>query len=173
MKTPVLSVLATAFIVLPQLAIAQTRPMIYEDVTIEASASEAFTDWTTDEGIEAFFAPKASIEAKPGGLYELCFAPDAPEGSCGNDDGRLLALQKDKMISFTWAMPPYMPEIRPHLTTVQVLFEPVDDETTKVRLFHTGFGTGESWDQGREYFLQVWPAVMENYRKSKTLDASK
>lgn len=151
----------------PFLATAQLRPMIYEDVIVEASPSEAFEDWTTSNGIQSFFAPKATIEAVPGGLYELCFAPDAPKGSCGNDEGRLLALQADQMISFTWAMPPYMPEIRPHLTVVQILFEAVDEDQTRVRLFHTGFGEGEAWDQGREYFVQAWPAVLENYRTSK------
>ena len=146
---------------------AQLRPMIYEDITIAASQAEVFSDWTTADGIEAFFAPKATIEPNPGGLYELCFAADAPEGSCGNDDGRILAIQADSMLSFTWAMPPYMPEIRPHVTTVQILFEPVDDDTTRVRLFHTGFGSGEYWDQGRNYFVQTWPAVLELYREYK------
>ena len=94
---------------------AQLRPMIYEDITIAASQAEVSSDWTTADGIEAFFAPKATIEPNPGGLYELCFAADAPEGSCGNDDGRILAIQADSMLSFTWAMPPYMPEIHPSL----------------------------------------------------------
>lgn len=151
-------------------ASAQLRPMIYSETTVDASPAEAFSDWTHSESIEAFFAPKATIEAKPGGIYELCFAPDAPKGSCGNDDGRLLGLEADSMISFTWAMPPYMPEIRPHLTSVQIYFEASGDNKTRVRLFHTGFGTSEAWDQGRAYFEQTWPAVLENYKSYKTSD---
>lgn len=148
-------------------ASAQLRPMIYEEVIVDSSQAEVFSDWTTSEGIEAFFAPKATIEAKPGGMYELCFSLEAPKNSCGNDDGRILAIQPDAMLSFTWAMPPYMPEIRPHLTTVQILFEPVDADTTRVRLFHTGFGTSDDWDQGRNYFVKTWPSVLELYRESK------
>lgn len=71
------------------------------------------------------------------------------------------------MISFTWAMPPYMPEIRPHLTSVQIYFEPAGDNKTRVRLFHTGFGTSEAWENGHDYFEQTWPAVLENYRAYK------
>ena len=141
--------------------------MIYAETTVEVSPSEAFDDWTTSGSIEAFFAPKATIDLKPGGLYELCFAPDAPKGSCGNDEGRILGLEDGKMLSFTWAMPPYMPDIRPHLTSVQIYFEPIDDETTRVRLFHTGFGTSEAWDEGHDYFEQTWPAVLQNYKKFK------
>ncbi|GLQ23606.1 hypothetical protein GCM10007853_14800 [Algimonas ampicilliniresistens] len=148
---------------------AQLRPMIYEEITVDANQADVFSDWTTADGIEAFFAPQATIEAKPGGMYELCFSLEAPKGSCGNDDGRILAIQPDEMLSFTWAMPPYMPEIRPHLTTVQILFEPVDADTTRVRLFHTGFGIGEDWDQGRNYFVKTWPAVLELYRDSKAI----
>lgn len=145
-------------------ASAQLRPMVYAEATVEVSPSDAFSDWTQAERIEGFFAPKATIEAKPGGIYELCFAPDAPKGSCGNDDGRVLGLEDNKMISFTWAMPPYMPEIRPHLTSVQIYFEPAGDDKTRVQLFHTGFGTSEAWEKGHDYFEQTWPAVLENYR---------
>ena len=155
---------STILIALP--AKAQLRPMIYAETTAQVSAEDAYRDWTTADGIEAFFAPKATIDAVPGGLYELCFAPDAPEGSCGNDDGRILGLQQGRMLAVTWAMPPYMPEIRPHLTSVQIMFEPVDADTTRVRLFHTGFGTGEAWEEGRAYFAKTWPVVLESYRES-------
>ncbi|MEL6687693.1 MAG: SRPBCC domain-containing protein [Pseudomonadota bacterium] len=169
-RAPVIRSVSTALLLTCSLAAsasAQLRPMVYAETTVEVSPSEAFADWTSSNSIESFFAPKATIEPKPGGLYELCFAPDAPEGSCGNDDGRILGLEDGQMVSFTWAMPPYMPEIRPHLTSVQIYFEPIDDETTRVRLFHTGFGTSEAWDQGHDYFEQTWPAVLQNYKKFK------
>jgi len=148
-------------------ATAQMRPMTYAETTVEASPSDVFLDWTTANSIQAFFAPQATIEPKQGGLYKLCFAPDAPEGECGNDRGRILALQPNEMISFTWDMPPYMTEIRPHQTVVQVLLSPVGDNKTRVRLFHTGYGTGDSWDEGRAYFDRVWPTVLDNYRDFK------
>ncbi|GLQ19346.1 SRPBCC domain-containing protein [Algimonas porphyrae] len=150
---------------------AQVRTMIYADVTVDADPATAFADWTSKDGIEDFFAPLATIEAEPGGLYELCFDVSAVETQqCGNDDGRILSLQPGQMLSFTWAMPPYMSEIRPHLTVVQILFEPMGDDRTHVHLFHTGFGTGEAWDEGHAYFDRVWPQVLENYRVSKLTD---
>jgi uncharacterized protein YndB with AHSA1/START domain len=148
-------------------ASAQLRPMTYSEVTVDASPHEAFTDWTNAETVQHFFAPQATIDPTPGGLYQLCFAVDAPEGQCGNDNGRILAIQTDEMLSFTWAMPPYMPEIRPHLTVVQILFSPVEEDRTRIRLFHTGYGSGEAWDAGRAYFDRVWPNVLESYRDFK------
>jgi uncharacterized protein YndB with AHSA1/START domain len=156
-----------ALFMMANTAFAQLRPMIYEEVRVSVSAADAFNDWTTEDGIEAFFAPEATINLVPGGLYELCFAPDAPDGACGNDDGTILAFEPDAMLSFTWAMPPYMPEIRPHLTVVQLLFEPNGPDETTIRLFHTGFGSSDAWAQGRNYFEETWPVVLENYRQSK------
>lgn len=147
---------------------AQMRPMSYAEITVDAPSSETFTDWTTAASIESFFAPQATIDPVPGGLYRLCFALDAPEGECGNDDGRILAIQPDEMLSFSWDMPPYMTEIRPHKTVVQILFTTLDEDRTRVQLFHTGYGSGEKWDEGRAYFDRVWPKVLENYRDYKS-----
>ncbi len=144
-------------------AAAQLRPMVYAEVTVDALANEVWEDWTTQDGLESFFAPKAIVDLKPGGAYEVWFLPDAPAGQRGADDGIILGLQTEKMIHFTWAMPPYMPEIRPHMTTVQILFEPAANERTRVRLFHTGFGSGETWRKGRDYFAKSWPAVLDLY----------
>jgi len=145
-------------------ASAQLRPMIYEDVTVNAPISEVWTDWTTAEGLTAFFAKEAHVELRQGGAYQLYFAPDAPEGSKGNDAGEVLGLQTEKMLNVTWAMPPYMPDIRPHLTVLQLEFVPLSADKTKVRLFHTGFGRGTAWDEGRNYFEKVWPKVLASYK---------
>ena len=153
------------FCILPHSAAAQLRPMVYSEVSVDRSASEAFADWTTEESVESFFAEKAFIDPVPGGDYALWFAIDAPEGSRGSDSSTVLAVESDKMLSFTWAMPPYMPEIRPHLTVVQILFVPVGEDRTRVRLFHTGFGSGEAWEKGHDYFEQTWPAVLSGYKE--------
>ena len=138
--------------------------MVYTEVTVDSPADEVFADWTSEETLERFFAHSATVDARPGGDYVLCFAPDAPAGSCGNDTGRIMALQPGRMLSFTWAMPPYMPEIRPHLTSVQLRFEPAG-ERTRVRLYHTGFGDGAAWAEGERYFERTWPAVLQAYRE--------
>ena len=143
---------------------AQLRPMIYADVTVDAPVSDVWDDWTTAAGVTSFFAKAADIEMKPGGAYRLYFAPSAPEGSRGNDMGEVLGWQTKRMLNVSWAMPPYMPEIRPHLTVLQLEFVELDKDTTQVRLFHTGFGQGEDWDKGRKYFEKTWPEVLALYK---------
>lgn len=145
--------------------IAQARPMVLTGTEVDAPIEQVWEDWTTADGLESFFAPKAIVEARPGGAYEIWFLPDAPAGQRGAENGIVLGIQDKHMISFTWAMPPYMEEIRPHMTVVQIRFEPAGKDRTRIRLYHTGFGEGEAWDEGRNYFAKTWPQVLDNYRK--------
>jgi len=72
-------------------------------------------------------------------------------------------LHGTRMISFTWAMPPYMEDIRPHMTIVQLWFMPLPNGKTRLRLFHTGFGDTPAWQKGRDYFAKTWPDVIARY----------
>ena len=150
-------------------ASAQLRPMVYTDKTVDAPIEQVWQDWTTAKGLESFLAPKAIVEAAPGGAYEVWFAPDAPKGQRGAEDGTVIGLQKSddgsRMISFTWAMPPHMAEIRPHMTIVQLWFIPEGESRTRLRLFHTGFGDTKEWREGRDYFAKTWPDVLAQYRE--------
>jgi len=151
----------------PVAAHAQLRPMVYTDKIIDAPIDIVWEDWTTAEGLESFFASKAIVETRPGGAYELWFAPEAPKGQRGAEDGIIIGLQNEddgtRMISFTWAMPPYMEDIRPHMTIVQLWFMPLPNGKTRLRLFHTGFGDTPAWQKGRDYFAKTWPDVMARY----------
>lgn len=149
---------------------AQLRPMVYTEKTIDAPIERVWVDWTTEDGLERFLAPKVKVKAEPGGRYAIYFDPDAPKGERGSDDGIVLGLQNPetgpRMISVSWAMPPYMAEIRPHMTALQIWFVPVNNTTTRVRLFHTGFGDSPAWREGRNYFAKTWPDVLALYEES-------
>lgn len=149
---------------------AQLRPMVYADTTVEAGIDEVWTDWTTAKGLESFFAPKAIVDGRIGGSYEVWFAPDAPKGQRGAEDGILLGWQKDTaddsmMIQFTWKMPPYMPEINESMTVIQLWMIPMGKDKTRLRLFHTGFGDSPKWLEAERYFEKSWPQVLEIYAK--------
>lgn len=146
---------------------AQLRPMVYSEKTLDAPVETVWDDWTTSAGLESFMAPKAFVEATPGGRFDVWFAPDAPQGQRGSEDGMVMGIQiaddRTRMIGFTWAMPPYMAEIRPHKTAVQIWFVPVGADKTRLRLFHTGFGDSAAWQEGRDYFAKTWPDVLALY----------
>jgi uncharacterized protein YndB with AHSA1/START domain len=135
-----------------------------KEVTVPASIDAVWQAWTTTEGIKSFFAPDARIEARVGGPFEVYMDPKAEPGMRGADDMRVMAVQPKKMISFDWNAPPSLPQARQHRTFVVVRLFPVDANSTRVTLHHTGWGDGGEWDQAYTYFDRVWAGVLGNLK---------
>ncbi len=145
-------------------ALAQERALNLE-TTVKATPAQVFAAWSTTEGIKTFFAPDGRIEAKSNGLYEIHMNPLAAAGEKGADDMRVLAVQENRMISFTWNAPPSFPEARKQRTMVIVRLHPVSEAETKVTLHQVGWGDGGEWDKTYEYFGKAWSYVLGNLKK--------
>lgn len=139
---------------------------LHHETMVTATPRQLWEAWTTVEGIRSFFAPDANIDPRPGGAFEIFFVPDAEPGFRGAEGTTFLSLQPEKMLSFTWTGPPSIPETRHQFTSVSVNFVPLDQETTRVVLEHTGWGTGDAWDKTWDYFNAAWgKAVLPNLKK--------
>ncbi|MEE2525650.1 SRPBCC domain-containing protein [Hyphobacterium sp. HN65] len=147
-----------AFASLP-FAAAATDRIIVASVEVEASPGTIWDMWTTEDGL-SFFAPASNIDLRPGGAYEVYFLPDAPEGQRGSEGTTILGFQENRMLTITWALPPYMPDVRPYLTPLTIEIIPVSDTTTSVTITHTGWGEGGEWDDAYAYFQRNWPLVL-------------
>lgn len=132
---------------------------------IDRPVADAWAMWTSPEGL-SFFAPAALIELEPGGRYEVYFAPDNPEGMRGSEGTHILAMQDERLLSITWALPPYMPEVRPHLTHLTIRFEPVGEDQTRVSIRHDGWGEGGQWEDAYAYFEPNWSAIIDMMQPS-------
>lgn len=147
-----------------------TDRIIVSSVEVEASPAQIWDLWTTEDGL-TFFAPESRIDLRPGGTYEVYFLPDAPDGQRGSEGTTVLGFQENRMLSITWAMPPYMPEVRPHLTPLTIEIVPVSDTVTSVTITHTGWGEGGEWDEAYAYFQQNWPLVLTAMSEALTATA--
>lgn len=169
-NTPVVALLLAA-VVMPAVGQAADPPAlpaersIVKEVVVPASQAAVWAAWTTREGIVAFFAPDAVVEARPGGAFHIHFDPLAAPGSRGADHMRFMALQPPRMLSFDWNAPPHLPEARAQRSFVVVRLQPVDERSTRVRLTHTGWGDGGQWDQAHAYFDRAWGNVLGNLKK--------
>ncbi len=105
---------------------------------VKAPVAVVFNTWTTAAGVTTFFAPGAVIEPRSNGLYEIHVNPLAPTGERGADDMRILGIQENKMVSFTWNAPPSLPEVRKQRTLVIVRFYPEGEAQTRVTLNQVG-----------------------------------
>jgi uncharacterized protein YndB with AHSA1/START domain len=161
----ILAALLAAFAAVSSSCAAAQERVIAKDVVVKAPAADVWKAWTTNEGIQSFFAPEAFVEPKAGGPFRIHFNPYAPAGSRGADDMRVLAVQDGTMLSFTWNAPPYFPEVRGQNTYVTVRMKPVSDTETRVTLVHGGWGDGGQWDQVYTYFDKAWGTVLGNLQR--------
>lgn len=108
-----------------------------------------------------FFAPDCDVELKMFGNYHIYFFPENPVGSKGAEDEIVLSHQKNKLLSFTWGFPPQLMNLRNNQKTVVTLrFEEIGKNKTKVYFTQTGWGAGEEWDKGYQYFEKAWKDVV-------------
>ena len=131
------------------------------EFTINASPQELYNAWATTDGIKTFFAPDGKVELKMFGDYHIYFFPENEPGSRGAEDEIVLSYEPNKMISFTWGFPPSLAELRANQKTiVNIRFAETDDGKTKVHFTHSGWGEGEDWQKGYDYFVSAWGNVV-------------
>lgn len=155
-----------ALLVAPLAGAQALAPDIVVTRTINAPVAEVWKAWTTTEGIESFFAPKAAkVEPWPGGAFELWFGVTLPEGSRGSEGCKVHSVKPMEQFVFEWNAPPTIPTIRPLRTLVYLDFKPLPDNRTELTLRNFGYGDGEDWAKAKDYFARAWPAVMGNLEK--------
>jgi len=90
----------------------------------------------------------------------MYFNLDAPPGNQGGEGMIVLAVQPEKMLSFTWNAPPNLSKVRGEMTHVVVYFEENTPEETLISLVHDGWGEGGEWDQAFDYFTRAWGGIV-------------
>jgi uncharacterized protein YndB with AHSA1/START domain len=108
-------VAATCALLIACSAAAQSlAPDIIVVKTINAPVADVWKAWTTTDGIESFFAPKAAkVEPWVGGAFELWFGVDQPEGSRGSENCKVHSVKPMEQLVIEWNAPPTIPTIRP------------------------------------------------------------
>jgi uncharacterized protein YndB with AHSA1/START domain len=130
------------------------------EITVNANIYEVWKAWTTNEGVRTFFAPDSRVDLRVNGRYEIFFLNDSEEGKKGSENCFVLALQDNKMLTFSWSAPPELPEAREQRTVVIVRFSEVDELHTKINITHVGWGEGGEWDEAYNYFKRAWTKVV-------------
>ena len=146
------------------LAAAEERRVLKE-VVVKAPVAAVWRAWTTSDGIVSFFAPEAVVDTRPDGPFHIHMNPYGAPGMKGADDMRVMGVQENRMLSFSWNAPPHLAEARKQRTFVIVRLEPVGEAETRVRLTHLGWGEGGQWDQTHAYFDRAWGNVLANLQK--------
>jgi len=127
--------------------------------------AEVWALWASTEGITRWLVEEAKIELRPGGLYEVYFMLDAPEGSRGSETCRVLSFLPERMLSFTWNAPPHLGRTR--LLHTWVVVELADAPGgTRVTVTHTGWPASglaaePQWEATFAYFERAWEGALK------------
>merc|ERR1711916_77876 len=130
----------------------------YEFV-IDAPVAKVWSLWSTESGLLSFFAPKVNVEFTIGGAFEILFNPEAEPGYRGAEGMMIMALEPEKLISFTWNSPPTLPTVRNQMTAVHVYMQ-AEGQATKLLFIHSGFGYSEEWQKSKDYFHRAWGDIV-------------
>lgn len=154
--------LAGALVVSVATAALPAERAIRKEVVVQAALADVWKAWTTNEGAQAFFAPRTDIDPTVGGHYEIDFAPQNPVGSRGAEGCRVHSIVPPTSLAFTWNQPPPIPVLRAAevRTIVYVRLEEAGAGRTRVRFVQVGWGEGTDWDQAFAYFDSAWDVVL-------------
>jgi uncharacterized protein YndB with AHSA1/START domain len=126
------------------------------ELVLEAPVEEVWSAWTTEAGVRTFFAPECRIDLRVDGLYEIYFQPKAEAGMRGAEGTRIIVLEPNRRLAFTWNAPPDQPYVRGQRTVVTLDFAPLDSGRTHLRFSQSGWGEGPEWDAAYQYFDRAW-----------------
>ncbi|MBK1876369.1 SRPBCC family protein [Pelagicoccus mobilis] len=129
---------------------------LQREYTLPAAVARVWNVWTTDEGVRNFFSQNSLIGTEPGDPYEIYFMMDAPPGLRGSERCKILRKEPLKCFTFSWNAPPHLDQVRNQQTVVELRFESLNEDSTRLTLIHTGWGEGEQWDQAYSYFENAW-----------------
>ena len=108
---------------------------IKKELVIDASPSRVYNAITDIKQLAKWFPDVVSLEPKIGGKIVFQFSTDS--SNIPNEiEGKIIKLEKDKCISYTWSHPD-VPDFP--LTTVTWYIEKLENNKTKVIIVHSGF----------------------------------
>lgn len=141
-------------------------PALSKRVVVPCTVPQLFASFASTEGATTFFAPRAIIEPRVAGAYELYFDEEAEPGQQGSEGCVVKRLEEPALLVVTWNFPPELPRLRRERTELSLHFADRPGEGAEVLLVHDGFrgasdpATQAEWEQGHRYFNRVWGTVL-------------
>jgi uncharacterized protein YndB with AHSA1/START domain len=123
------------------------RTLCHEAI-VAAPVAEVWRLWSISEGLASWVAPVAAIDLRVGGIWEASYDRNAVIGAPGNIRNRVLSYAPERMLSIAVdSAPPNFPhrDLVGNLWTV-IELEPVNAQTTRVRVAMYGYGAGDGYD---------------------------
>ena len=133
------------------------KALIFE-VTIPGPRAEVWQAFTTSDGLSTWLTPGATVDLRKGGEWTAHF----PGGKTGG--GTILGFVPEEEITMAAMAPERFPAVREERTTAKFQFV-AKGQSTVVRLFQTGWKSGDEWDKAYDYLAQGNAQMLETLRR--------
>jgi uncharacterized protein YndB with AHSA1/START domain len=128
--------------------------------TIDANVSDVFSAWTDPALIEQWQADEAEMDAFEGGEYRFTTFGDEEDPEDHVVSGEILQFVEDRRLVMSWV---YRggegEEVDEMIFVLDILFEPLGDEQTRVTLTERGLAHGDP--QTRIFSMEAWSGTLE------------
>jgi uncharacterized protein YndB with AHSA1/START domain len=132
---------------------------IEDSITISAPRTEVFRALTDPDRLARWMATSVESEPRTGGRFRYSFEfEDASQNNV--QQGEYIEIVSDERVVLPWTFP-----FSPAQTQVKYTLREAG-EGTEVAFRHSGFGSGEPWDQARERFTGGWRMFLEGLKTS-------
>jgi uncharacterized protein YndB with AHSA1/START domain len=133
--------------------------IIHVSALLHCNPNRAFQYFINNDLLSSWLADSADVEPTVGGKYEIFWDPAIVEND-GTRGCKVTAIEPGKLLSFDWRGPTMFEQtmnVADPLTHVVVFFIPaLDEASTEVHLVHSGWGSGDEWEQARLWFDNAW-----------------
>jgi len=121
------------------------------ELIVPAPVPEVWTAWTDPAAMITWASPGAEVDLRVGGVWEVHFDPDRPEGQRGSDANEIIGLVDGTELVIAAGAPTQFPTVREEKTRFTVRLEPVGHGFTRLVVTQTGWKVGEEWEAAFDY----------------------
>lgn len=137
------------------------------EVVLDATLSEAWASFSTEDGLRAWMAPRVELDFRVGGTIRANYNAEAGEDDPGWIETSILAYEPERMFAFRTSK---SPAGFPHARVIEsawsvVRLEAISPWRTRVVLTTCGWGEGGEYDAALAYFKGGNEYVLERLRE--------
>ncbi len=131
-------------------------------VTVPLPIPMIFAALTTADQLQGWLCAEAAVGSEVGGEYRLRFTePEAFESR-----GTVLQRTNDVDIGFSWQAPPAFTALMNRPGTESRVYVRLQEspEGIDVTLEHSGWGSGEAWEEARSWHFHFWDERLQRFK---------
>ncbi len=132
--------------------------VLIQEVLLNASITDVWQAYTTDEGWMSWAAPKARVDLRAGGTILTQYEPNAEIGDPGTNTLHIINYVPQRLLTLKAELNANWPEVMKQdgerLNNV-ILFERVSDSQTRIESYGVGYGDSPEYEQLIEFFISA------------------